>query len=620
MTLSAAAQKRAVPARRSGGSDQVGRSGRSGSSGRVDGRLRTFLDNEWKYWLAQYPEFATSVGYPGQNGRWTDLSAAAIASRNRQVVQSLKLLRSVPRAELSAKEQLNYDLYENLLLTAIAGLKFHNDPFPMASVVPRNLYSPVNQIEGVVQDISNTIGVMPSERPSDYQNILARLNGVPALVDQTIELMRLGMSQHWTPPKITMRDLPKQVETQLQVSDPLASPLLSAFKKFPATITADQQHDFTRAAGEAYTDKVTPALRKFHDFLVTTYIPACRETISVQDLAGGAEFYKYLLRWHTTTKLTPQQIHDIGLQQVKEIHAEMDRVIAESKFQGSFQDFVKFINTDSQFRFTSADDLLLHYRGIAKKIDPELSAIIGRLPRLPYGVKPIPDATAPSQTAGYYEQGAPAIGRPGYFYVNTYNLDSRLKWDSEDLVLHEAVPGHHLQISLAQEMQGVPEFRKQLGFTAFVEGWALYSESLGSEIGLFANPYSKFGYLSAQMWRAVRLVVDTGIHSMGWSRDQAIRYFAENTGQPDQNVIVEVDRYIVWPGQALGYKIGQLKIRELRQSAEQRLGDRFDVRAFHDTVLDEGAVPLDILETRIAKWIQAETLKASGDLRRTRKK
>jgi uncharacterized protein (DUF885 family) len=291
----------------------------------------------------------------------------------------------------------------------------------------------------------------------------------------------------------------------------------------------------------------------------------------------------------------------------------MEKTIAQVGFPGRFADFVKFLNSDPQFRYQSADDMLLHYRAIAKEVDPQLEHLFGLLPRLTYGVKPVPDAIAPSQFEAYYEPGSPIAGRPGYLFVNTYDLPSRRSWDAEDLVLHEGVPGHHLQISIAQEMNDIPEFRKQLGYTAYVEGWALYSESLGPEVGLYADPYSKFGYLSAQMWRAVRLVVDTGIHSMGWTRDQAIQYFVENTGQPEQNAIVEIDRYIVWPGQALGYKIGQLKIQELRKTAEQELGDRFDIRAFHDAVLDQGALPLNILETRIKRWTAEQKIKTAAN-------
>jgi uncharacterized protein (DUF885 family) len=573
--------------------------------------LRAFLADDWKYWMIEHPEMATAVGYLGQNDRWTDYSPAAIERRDRHLEESLKALRAIPREKLPPEEQLNFDLYQELLKNAIAGLRFHDDADPFASVVPGNLYIPITQMEGLPRGVPAMIAMMEAARPKDYEDILARLNSIPTAVDQTIALMKEGMARSWVPPRIAMRDVPKQVESQV-VADAMKSPLLSAFGKYPAAISPAQQADFTRRAVAAYTEKIAPAFRKLRDFLVDAYLPACRETIAVRDLPDGADFYSYLVRWHTTTDLTPQQIHQIGLEQVKQIRAQMEQVIAQSGFKGSFEEFVKFLNTDAQFDYASADDLLLHYRDIAKRADPQLAHLFGKLPRLPYGVKPVPDAVAPSQTSGYYEAGAPAVGRPGYFYVNTYKLESRPRWDAEDLTMHEAVPGHHLQLSLAQEMEGVPEFRRRLGYSAYVEGWALYSEGLGSEMGFYTDPYSKFGYLSAQMWRAVRLVVDTGIHSMGWSREKAIQYFTENSGQPEQNVVVEVDRYIVWPGQALGYKIGQLRIQELRHTAEQQLGERFDIRAFHDTVLGEGAVPLDVLEARIHAWIAAQPAEHSS--------
>lgn len=571
-------------------------------------KLRSFLAADWKYWMIEYPEMATSVGFPGQNDRWTDHSPAATERRIHHLDESLKTLRAIPRENLPPEEQLNFDLYQKLIENAIGGLRFHDDADPFASVVPGNLYIPITQMDGLPRAIPATIAMMEAVRTKDYEDILARLNSIPTVVDQTIALMKEGIAHGWVPPRITMRDVPKQIESQI-VADATKSPLLDAFAKYPATIPSAQQADFTRRAVAAYSEKIAPAFRKLHDFVVDAYLPACRETIAVRDLPDGADFYTYLVRWHTTTDLTPQQIHQIGLEQVKQIHAQMDQVIAQSGFKGGFEEFVKFLNTDPQFDYPNADDLLLHYRDISKRADPQLAHLFGKLPRLPYGVKPVPDAVAPSQTSGYYEQGAPAIGRPGYFYVNTYKLESRPRWDAEDLTMHEAVPGHHLQLSLAQEMEGVPEFRRWLGYSAYVEGWALYSESLGSEMGFYTDPYSKFGYLSAQMWRAVRLVVDTGIHSMGWSREKAIQYFKENSGQPEQNVVVEIDRYIVWPGQALGYKIGQLRIQELRHAAEKELGDRFDIRAFHDTVLGEGAMPLDVLETRTRAWVTAQSAK-----------
>ncbi len=578
------------------------------SSASATRKLRTFLEKDWKYWVGQYPEFATTAGVSGENDRWTDYSLAAIDARDKHLETSLTELNAVPRKDLPAREQLNYDLYESLLKTAIEGVRFHNDPFPLSSVVPANMYMPVTQIDGVLQTVPLAIGQNPARNASDYRDILARLNSVPQLVDQVIALLNNGMAHGWTPPKLMMRDVPKQAESEI-FADPLASPLLVAFKNYPATIPAAQQQEFTQQAKAAYTDRVAPALRKLHDYLVSTYIPACRDTISVAGLPDGAEFYRFMVRWHTTTELTPAQIHQIGLDQVKQIRAQMDQVIAQSGFKGNFGDFVKFVNSDPRFTYANESEMLMHFRDIAKRTDPQLEHLFGKLPRLTYGVKAMPAAVAPSQPAAYYEQGSPQAGRPGYVNVNTYNLKSRPTWDAEDLFLHEGVPGHHLQLSLQYEMEGVPEFRKQLGYTAFVEGWALYAESLGDEMGFYTDPYSRFGYLSAQMWRAVRLVVDTGIHSMGWSRDQALQYFEENTGQPEQNVVSEVDRYIVWPGQALGYMIGRLKIQELRTSAERQLGDRFDIREFHDAVLSQGALPLDIFETRMNDWIVAQKAK-----------
>jgi uncharacterized protein (DUF885 family) len=565
-------------------------------------QLREFFAKDWKYWMHEYPEDATQFGYPGENARWSDYSPASIAARNRHLQDVLKQLKAIPRGELPASEQLNYDLYDELLETAAEGLRFHDDPFPIPSVFPTNVYVPVTQVQGPLQYIPDTIAMMPATRPSEYEDILARLNGIPTVIDQTIDMMKDGMAHGWTPPKITMRDVPKQAQSQV-VSDPLTSPLLSAFKNYPASFTAEQKADFTRLAEAAYRDRVGPSFQKLADFLTKTYIPACRDTVSISDIPEGADYYKYLVRWHTTTDMAPEQIHQIGLDLVKQTRAQMDELIKQTGFHGSFADFIKFVNTDAHFKFSSQDDMLLHYRATAKRVDPELERLFGKLPRLPYGVRPVPDAVAPSQTAAYYQQGAPDAARPGYLYVNTYDLPSRPIWEMEDLVLHEGVPGHHLQISLAQEMEGVPEFRKQIGYTAFIEGWALYSETLGPEMGFYTDPYQKFGFLSAVMWRAVRLVVDTGIHSMGWSRDQAIQYFEETTGQPHLNSVVEIDRYIVWPGQALGYMIGRLQIQKLRQDAEQELGDQFDIRAFHDAIVDQGAMPMDMLESRTKEWI-----------------
>ena len=569
--------------------------------------LRTQLDDDWKYWMTQYPEVATQFGYPGQNARWTDYSQPAIDARAGYLKESAGRLAAIDRASLDAKDQSNYDLYRDLLDTAVAGLAFHNDALPIRGVIPHNLLMPINQLEGITQDIPRTIALMPAATREDYENLVARLHGVRPLVDQTIALMEQGLAAGFTPPRITMRDVPEQVEAQVldDRDDPLKSPMLGPFTKWPASIPEKDRGDLAARATAAYREGIAPAFRTLRDFLVSRYIPGCRETTAASALPNGAAMYAYNVKWHVTTNDTPQQIHEIGLAEVKRIRAEMDTVAASTGFKGSHDDFKRYLRTNPTFFFRDAASLLTAYRDITKRAEPELAHLFGRLPQTPYGVVPVPDAVAPSQTTAYYEPGSFAAGRPANMFANTYKLDSRPSWEMMALTLHEAVPGHHIQVALAQEMPGLPEFRKNSSYTAFVEGWALYSESLGDEMGLYADPYAKFGQLTYEAWRAVRLVVDTGLHSMGWTRDQAIDYFRANTAKIDQDIVVEVDRYIVWPGQALGYKMGQLKIRELRTNAERQLGPRFNVRGFHDVVLGQGAVPLDVLERQVAAWVKS---------------
>jgi uncharacterized protein (DUF885 family) len=559
------------------------------------------LDEEWKFWMEQYPEAATQLGYPGQNARWTDYSQAAIDGREAYLKKSLERLRGVNRDHLEPHDQLNYDLYRDLLQTAVDGLRFHNDAMPLRFVTASNLMMPIDQMGGVQQEIPRVISFMPSANRQDYENLIARLQGVQALIDQTIALLERGIAAGLTPPAIVMRNVPGQAAAQV-VADPLQSPLLEAFRRFPSTIPENERAELTKRGTDAYVQVVRPAFEKLRDFLGTRYLPACRQTTAAVALPDGPSLYAYNVRWHTTTSMSPEQIHEIGLAEVKRIRAEMDKVIAAAGFAGSYEDFVRFLRTDPQFYFTDAAALVAAYREIAKRADPELAPLFGRLPQSPYGVKVVPEAAAPSQTTAYYEPGAFNVGRPGYMYANTYKLEMRPKWEMEALTLHEAVPGHHLQISIAQELQGLPEFRKNSSYTAYVEGWGLYAESLGDDMGFYKDPYSKFGQLTYEMWRAVRLVVDTGLHSMNWTRQQAIDFFTANAAKTEQDIIVEVDRYIAWPGQALGYKIGQMKIRELRGASARQMGNRFDLRGFHDTVLGEGAVPLDVLEARVKAW------------------
>jgi uncharacterized protein (DUF885 family) len=573
--------------------------------------FRAELDADWQYWMHEYPEWATQLGYPGHDTRWTDYRPEAMAARAAYLRASLARIQRLDGSLLPAPDRLSYELYRDQLETAVRGLDFHYDAMPVRGVVPHHLLMPVNQLEGVLQDIPLVVSMMPAATAHDYEALVERLERVPDLVEQTMALMRQGMAAGLTPPRITLRDVPAQATAQL-VDDPMTSPLLAAFGRMPAAIPAPVRARLTAAAVAAFEGRVRPAFAALHAFLTLQYLPACRETTAVSALPGGADAYAYNVRWHTTLGRSPEEIHEIGRAEVARIRAEMDRVQAEAGFTGTFEELAHWLRTDPQFFFRDAADLLAGYRDIAKRADPALAPLFGRLPRTPYGIDAVPEATAASQTAAYYQPGALAAGRAAMMFANTSKIESRHRWEMTALTLHEAVPGHHLQIAIAQELYGLPDFRRHSNYTAFVEGWALYAERLGDEMGMYVDPFAKYGQLTYELWRALRLVVDTGLHAMGWSRDEAIRYFASETPKAAEDIVVEIDRYIVWPGQALGYKTGEIEIRRLRAEAERALGHAFDIRAFHDLVLGEGAVPLDVLAGRVRAWI--DTRLAAADV------
>jgi len=557
----------------------------------ADDSLYKFFDAEWVYQMEQYPESATRTGYPGQDDRWTDRSPQAIESRKQHTRQALSTLETVEPASLSIPTRLDHSLYLRRLQLDVEGQQFRGELMPMT------------QLRGAQQNLAMTISVMPKTSASDFENIISRLRSGSNVVDQEVALLREGLKRGLTPPKITLRDIPDQVRNQI-VDDPFASPLLRAFEQMPAAIPEDDQQRFREQAATAYRETIAPAYKRMLTFLEDNYLPNARESIAATDLPNGKEWYAHNIRRMTTTDLTPETIHELGQSEVRRIRETMEAVIIDAEFHGTFKEFTEFLRTDPQFYFTEAHDLMITYRDIAKRIDAELPRMFATLPRLPYGVDRIPSFAEKSQTTAYYQPGSPQAGRPGIFYANTYDLPSRPKWEMEALTLHEAMPGHHLQIAIAQELEDVPDFRRWSGPTAFVEGWGLYAESLGEEMGFYADPYHKFGQLTYEMWRAVRLVVDTGMHALGWSRQEAIDFFIANTGKSEHDITVEIDRYIVWPGQALAYKLGELKFKELRARAEEKLGDNFDIRTFHDALLEEGALPLDVLEERINRWIE----------------
>ena len=568
----------------------------------ADRKFRAYLAEDWARWMAQMPETATVVGFPGFDDRWTDDSPSGIEARRRHLAESAEGLARFEPGALSARERVDHRLYGNLLTLAQAGLAFGDDAVPFHFGWPRNLRMPMHQMDGIHLSAGQLLPIQPREHVAEVEAILARLRALPVAIGQTRALLEEGMRLGFVPPRIAIRGLPAQV-AGLGPEDPDASALLVPFKELPNSIAEGERDRLRRAAREVYTASIRPSLLEFHRFLVDRYLPAARESIGLSELPNGRAMYDHRVRWTTTTAQTAEEIHAIGLAEVRRIHAEMEALARATGFDGSFAEFHRFLATDPRFKARTADELLDGFRVIAKKIDPELARRFGRLPRLPYGVLPVPDFAAPSSPAAYYQPGSPPTGRPGMFYANTYDLPARPKWGMEALTLHEAVPGHHLQIALATEMEDVPEFRKHSGETAFVEGWGLYAESLGEELGLYKDPYAKFGMLTFDMWRSIRLVVDTGMHALGWSRDRALQFFRENTGMSDLDISVEVDRYIVVPGQALAYKIGQLKFRELRTLAERTLGDAFDERAFHDELLAEGGLPLGEVEARVRAWI-----------------
>jgi uncharacterized protein (DUF885 family) len=494
----------------------------------------------------------------------------------------------INRAQLSAQDRLNYDLFRRQVEEGLEEFQF------------KYWMLPVNQ-RGGIQTVDTLTEVIPFETAKDYADWIARMRAFPTYMDQTIALMRAGMKEGMKYPKVIMQRIPAQIDKQFV--EPEQSGFYGPFKKMPDSIPAAEQDSLRAEAKTAIAENVIPSYRKMKEFFVNEYLPASFDQVGAWQWPNGDKAYAFFARKFTTTNMTPEQIHQVGLAEVKRIREEMEKVKAEAGFTGTLNEFFTFLRTDPRFYYKDPQDLLEAYRATAKQIDPQLVKLFGKLPRLTYGVEPIPAITAPDTTAAYYQQGSAEANRAGTYAVNLYKPESRPKWEMMALSLHESVPGHHLQISLGQEMGEMPKFRRYGYYSAFGEGWGLYSEWLGYEMGLYKDPYSKFGQLVYEMWRAVRLVVDTGMHQKKWTRQQAIDYFMENAAKTEQDVVNEIDRYIYWPGQALAYKVGQMKIKELRQHATEELGAKFNVKEFHDMVLGSGAIPLDMLEKNVNEWI-----------------
>jgi len=544
--------------------------------------------------MEQHPTWASTLGDRRWNDRWSDISLEAIGKRHDHDIETLAKLKKIDRGALSSADQLNYDLFKKNYENEVESFQF------------RWYLLPLSQLEGV-HTVNRLADALRFETLKDYEDWLARLRTLPARIDQTIALMRAGIKERIIHPKIVLQRVPAQIDHQI-TSDAKASPLYKPFTKIPSSISPTDQGRLVKTGSEIIATTVVPAYRKLKEFIVNDYLPAAPEQVGIWQLPNGAAMYAQASRYNTTTDLTPQEIHEIGLKEVARLRAEMQAIIDKLGFRGSFAEFVEFLHSDQKFYFKSASELLQAYRALSRRIDPLLVKVFRTLPRTPYGIEPVPANIAPDSPAGLYRGPAADGSRAGTFTVNTFKPEIRPKYEMMALSLHEGVPGHHLQIALAMEQQGIPNFRRYGGYTAFIEGWGLYAESLGNEMGLYDDPYAKFGQLMYEVWRASRLVVDTGMHYLHWDRQKAIDFMVENTAKQELEVATEIDRYIVWPGQALAYKIGQLKITELRARAKQALGDKFDIREFHDELLKDGALPLDRLETKMNAWLERQKL------------
>ncbi len=556
--------------------------------------LREFFAQEWERELADRPETASYRGDTRFDERWTDLGLDAIARRQQADRDALARLRRFDRARLPPAQQLDYDTFEWDLQRTVERQRF------------REHLLPINH-QGGLQTADGIAELMPFRNVADYRRWLARMAALPLLVDQTIVLLQEGVKAGLVPPRVLMQRVPGQIAAQI-VEDAAQSPFYRPFSRFPLDMAEADRAALRQQAQAAIRTHIVPAYRRLLDHFSKHYLPATRDSIAATDRPDAAEgraYYDFLARWFTTTELASQAIHDIGLQEVARLDAAMEAVMRETGFAGTRAEFQHFLRSDPRFFHATPAALLSAYRDVSKRVDPELVKVIRTLPRQPYGVKAIPDNQAPDTTTAYYQPGAADSSRAGYYAVNLYKPETRPSWEMVPLTLHEAVPGHHLQFARALELPDLPLFRRTAYFVAYGEGWALYAEQLGYDMGLYDDPYDRYGQLVYEQWRAVRLVVDTGMHAMGWSREQAIDYFRAHAAKTEQDIVNEIDRYISWPGQALAYKIGQLRISAMRAKAERALGAAFDLRDFNDALLATGSVPLPALEHHIDAWIAA---------------
>jgi len=558
----------------------------------ADLRFEQLLSQHWQANLEANPEFATSLGVRDFDDRLSDPSLAAYEQSVVQAKEFLTQAQSINADQLSAANQLNHALLVLELSDQIAASEYGGR------------YMIMTNRGGPHLTLTNLVGRLPFFKLVDYQSYVDRLSAIPDYMSKATARLQAGLDAGWVQPCEPMQGFEKSIETHI-VERAKESVFYQPFSKADAKLDSAELQKLEKQALRTIDKKIVPSFKAFADFYKERYAPACREKVGTNSMPGGEAYYQYRVKHFTTTDLSTEQVHMIGLKEVARIRSEMLEVIDEADFKGSFDEWLVFLRDNPDFYPKTPEERMQAVATISKKIDGEMPKLFGKLPRMPYGLKEIPADIAEKTTTAYYQRPAGDGSRAGFYFVNTSKLDTRPLYQLEALSLHEAVPGHHLQLALAQELE-LPNFRKYGGVTAFIEGWGLYAERLGLEIGFYQTPYTNFGRLSYEMWRACRLVVDTGLHSKGWTRQQAIDFMAANSGLSMNNIVSEVDRYITWPGQALAYKIGELKIRELRQRAEDSLGEKFDVRTFHDKVLENGALPLSILETTVDEWIDQQ--------------
>lgn len=554
--------------------------------------LHALFEDAWQYRLATNPLFATSVGVHDYNDELPAVSVETAQAEREQEAAFLERLHAIDRSALDQSDQINYDIFEQVRERRIAEHNF------------RTYLMPISNRSGFHISFPQLADRVPLNTVADYENFIARLQAFERYARDHITIMRQGIEQGYVLPAVVLEDAEDAIAPHI-VGKPEAHQLYEAFESFPERIDADEQKRLRAAGKAALMESVVPGYEAFLAFMEDEYLPASRTSIAASDLPNGEAFYAHRVQYFTTLDRTPEQVHETGLAEVKRIRAEMMEIVEAEGFGDDFDGFVEFLRTDEQFYTDTPEELMKEVAYVLKRMDGALPELFATLPRMSYGIRPVPDYIAPRTTTAYYQRPAGDDTRAGFYYVNTYDLASRPLYEVEALSLHEAVPGHHLQIALQQELEGLPPFRRFSSFTAFVEGWALYAERLGLEVdGFYEDPYSDFGRLTYEMWRALRLVVDTGMHALDWSRQEAIDYMAENSALSLHNITTEVDRYIAWPGQALTYKMGELTIRDLRDQAEAALGPDFDVRTFHDVVLANGSVPLPVLQDAVDGYIE----------------